>query len=43
VGSIQNGTPFPMSVGMALCAAGSLTAALVAVRHKARLARRPPW
>jgi DHA1 family bicyclomycin/chloramphenicol resistance-like MFS transporter len=36
VGSIQNGTPYPMSVGMVLCASASLAAALVAVRHKAR-------
>lgn len=33
VGSIQNGTPYPMSIGMLLCAAASLAAALVAVRH----------
>jgi DHA1 family bicyclomycin/chloramphenicol resistance-like MFS transporter len=34
VGSIQTGTPYPMSVGMVLCATASLTAALVALRHK---------
>lgn len=40
VGSIQNGTPYPMAVGMAACAAAALTAALVAARRVPR--RRPP-
>jgi DHA1 family bicyclomycin/chloramphenicol resistance-like MFS transporter len=40
VGSIQDGTPYPMSIGMALCAAASLAAALVAVRHARRAHRR---
>lgn len=39
VGSIQNGTPYPMSIGMALCALASLAAALVAIRQ-ARAGRR---
>jgi DHA1 family bicyclomycin/chloramphenicol resistance-like MFS transporter len=39
VGSIQNGTPYPMAVGMTLCATAALTAALVALRHDR--ARRP--
>jgi hypothetical protein len=33
VGSIQDGTPYPMSLGMTFCALASLTAALVALRH----------
>jgi DHA1 family bicyclomycin/chloramphenicol resistance-like MFS transporter len=33
VGSIQDGTPYPMAIGMTLCAAAALMAALVALRH----------
>ncbi|HEX6012106.1 MAG TPA: multidrug effflux MFS transporter [Geminicoccaceae bacterium] len=33
VGSIQDGTPYPMAIGMTFCAAAALTAALVALRH----------
>jgi DHA1 family bicyclomycin/chloramphenicol resistance-like MFS transporter len=40
VGSIQDGTPYPMSLGMTFCAAASLMAALVALRHSR--ARRHP-
>jgi MFS transporter, DHA1 family, multidrug resistance protein len=36
VGSIQDGTPYPMAIGMTFCAAAALTAALVALRHGAR-------
>lgn len=39
VGSIQNGTPYPMALGMTVCAAVALMAALVALRHGRR---RPP-
>lgn len=31
VGSIQNGTPYPMAIGMSLAAAGALLAALLAI------------
>lgn len=34
VGSIQDGTPYPMAVGMSLCAAAALISALVAVRQR---------
>ena len=40
VGSLQNGTPWPMAIGMTLCAAAALIAALVAIRHGR--AHRPP-
>ena len=40
VGSIQDGTPYPMAIGMTFCAAAALTAALVALRHGARARRR---
>lgn len=33
VGSLQDGTPWPMAIGMMLCAAAALIAALVAIRH----------
>jgi DHA1 family bicyclomycin/chloramphenicol resistance-like MFS transporter len=33
VGSLQDGTPYPMAIGMTLCAAAALIAALVAIRH----------
>ena len=33
VGSIQDGTPYPMAIGMTFCAAAALTAALVALRY----------
>jgi MFS transporter, DHA1 family, multidrug resistance protein len=36
VGSIQDGTPLPMAIGMSLCAAAALTSALVAVHHRAK-------
>jgi MFS transporter, DHA1 family, multidrug resistance protein len=39
VGSIQDGTPYPMAIGMTFCAAAALTAALVALRHGARARR----
>jgi DHA1 family bicyclomycin/chloramphenicol resistance-like MFS transporter len=32
VGSIQDGTPYPMAVGMVLCAGAALGSALLAVR-----------
>jgi DHA1 family bicyclomycin/chloramphenicol resistance-like MFS transporter len=32
VGSIQNGTPYPMAIGMTLASAAALAAALVAAR-----------
>ena len=32
VGSIQDGTPYPMAIGMSLCAAAALISALVAIR-----------
>jgi DHA1 family bicyclomycin/chloramphenicol resistance-like MFS transporter len=34
VGSIQDDTPYPMAVGMTLCAAAALIAALVAIRTR---------
>lgn len=34
VGSIQNGTPYPMALGMTFCALAALAAALVAIRHE---------
>jgi DHA1 family bicyclomycin/chloramphenicol resistance-like MFS transporter len=34
VGSIQDGTPYPMTIGMTLCAAAALIAALAATRHR---------
>ncbi len=36
VGSIQNGTPYPMAIGMALCAVAALISALVAIRARPR-------
>lgn len=33
VGSLQDGTPWPMAIGMMLCAAAAFIAALVAIRH----------
>jgi DHA1 family bicyclomycin/chloramphenicol resistance-like MFS transporter len=36
VGSIQDGTPYPMALGMSLCALAALFAALVAVRYRHR-------
>jgi len=36
VGSIQDGTPYPMAVGMTLCAAAALASALVAIRSRRR-------
>ena len=36
VGSIQDGTPYPMAIGMSLCAAAALISALVAIRHSGR-------
>ena len=33
VGSIQDGTPYPMAIGMSLCAAAALISALVAIRY----------
>jgi MFS transporter, DHA1 family, multidrug resistance protein len=40
VGSIQNGTPYPMAVGMVLCAGAALGSALLAVRGR-RHSERP--
>ena len=34
VGSIQDGTPYPMAIGMSLCAAAALISALVAIRYQ---------
>lgn len=36
VGSIQDGTPYPMAIGMTLCAAAALISALVAIRARHR-------
>ena len=36
VGSIQDGTPYPMVIGMSLCAAAALISAWVAIRHRPR-------
>ena len=36
VGSIQDGTPYPMAIGMSLCAAAALISALVAIRSHRR-------
>ncbi len=36
VGSIQDGTPYPMAIGMSLCAAAALISALVAIRWRDR-------
>ena len=33
VGSIQDGTPYPMAIGMSLCAAAALISAQVAIRY----------
>lgn len=41
VGSVQNGTPWPMALGMTTCAALALIAALVATR-RVGARRRPP-
>jgi DHA1 family bicyclomycin/chloramphenicol resistance-like MFS transporter len=38
VGSIQDGTPYPMAIGMTLCAAAALISALVAIRARHRRA-----
>jgi DHA1 family bicyclomycin/chloramphenicol resistance-like MFS transporter len=37
VGSIQDGTPYPMAVGMTLCAAAALASAMVAIRSARRV------
>ena len=37
VGSIQDGTPYPMAIGMSLCAAAALISALVAIRAQRRV------
>ena len=36
VGSIQDGTPYPMAIGMSLCAAAALISALVAIHSRRR-------
>jgi DHA1 family bicyclomycin/chloramphenicol resistance-like MFS transporter len=41
VGSIQDGTPYPMAVGMTLCAGAALAAALAAVRFRPPAASPP--